>query len=97
MPLFPPPPQADQLMASESRHGATIIETYDGRLVVIPNADLFTHSVIVRYRCLASKFSNQLSELRITGNLCGPQGESSKKQLCGSAWRNLTTKSGKLF
>jgi small conductance mechanosensitive channel len=26
---------------------ATIIETYDGRRVVIPNADLFTHSVIV--------------------------------------------------
>jgi small-conductance mechanosensitive channel len=26
---------------------ATIIKTYDGRRVVIPNADLFTHSVIV--------------------------------------------------
>ncbi len=26
---------------------ATIIETYDGRRVVIPNADLFTHSVTV--------------------------------------------------
>ncbi|HEY3926801.1 MAG TPA: mechanosensitive ion channel domain-containing protein [Candidatus Koribacter sp.] len=26
---------------------ATIIKTYDGRQVVIPNADLFTHSVIV--------------------------------------------------
>jgi small-conductance mechanosensitive channel len=26
---------------------ATIVQTYDGRQVVIPNADLFTHSVIV--------------------------------------------------
>src|ERR1700683_4302035 len=31
----------------EIQPGATIIKTYDGRRIVIPNADLFTHSVTI--------------------------------------------------
>src|SRR6202162_1170899 len=34
-------------MVEEIQPRATIIKTYDGRRVVIPNADLFTHSVTV--------------------------------------------------
>jgi small conductance mechanosensitive channel len=51
---------------------ATIIETYDGRRVVIPNADLFTHSVTVNTALdtrrweydLTVKDSGNLSELK---------------------------------
>jgi small-conductance mechanosensitive channel len=51
---------------------ATIIETYDGRRVVIPNADLFTHSVTVNTALdirrweydLTLKDSRDLAELK---------------------------------
>ncbi len=51
---------------------ATIIKTYDGRRVVIPNADLFTHSVIVNTALdirrweydLAVKGIGELAELK---------------------------------
>src|SRR6202011_2200557 len=51
---------------------ATIIKTYDGRRVVIPNADLFTHSVIVNTALdirrweydLAVKGIRELAELK---------------------------------
>jgi small conductance mechanosensitive channel len=51
---------------------ATIIETYDGRRVVIPNADLFTHSVTVNTALdirrweydLTAKDSRGLAELK---------------------------------
>lgn len=33
---------------------ATIVNTYDERCVVIPNADLFTHSVIAALRVFAA-------------------------------------------
>jgi small conductance mechanosensitive channel len=51
---------------------ATIIETYDGRRVVIPNADLFTHSVTVNTALdirrweydLTAKDNGDLAELK---------------------------------
>jgi small conductance mechanosensitive channel len=51
---------------------ATIIKTYDGRRVVIPNADLFTHSVTVNTALdirrweydLAVKGNRDLAELK---------------------------------
>lgn len=58
---------------------ATIIKTYDGRRVVIPNADLFTHSVIVNTALdnrrweydLSAKGSDDLGQLKsfITGTV----------------------------
>jgi small-conductance mechanosensitive channel len=63
---------------------ATIIRTYDGRRVVIPNADLFTHSVTVNTALdsrrweydLSVKGAEQLAELKslITNTVSKVQG-----------------------
>jgi small conductance mechanosensitive channel len=47
---------------------ATIIETYDGRRVVIPNADLFTHSVTVNTALDIRRWEYDLT-VKDSGNL----------------------------
>lgn len=46
---------------------ATIIKTYDERRVVIPNADLFTHSVIVNTALGSRRWQYDLNLKQITG------------------------------
>jgi small conductance mechanosensitive channel len=46
---------------------ATIIKTYDERRVVIPNADLFTHSVIVNTALESRRWQYDLSVKRTSG------------------------------
>lgn len=46
---------------------ATIIKTYDERRVVIPNADLFTHSVIVNTALGSRRWQYELSLKQIAG------------------------------
>ncbi len=46
---------------------ATIIETYDERRVVIPNADLFTHSVIVNTALGSRRWQYDLTVKRVSG------------------------------